>query len=79
MCEEIGKKQKTKCNIKGVVKNYKNCDDIWIFYAENVYLRTESENFTSDKLKVVACDSEMKNLYKDKQVIRKENFYEDNH
>jgi transcription initiation factor TFIIA small subunit len=60
MCEEIGKRNKSKCTIKGVVKNYKNCDDIWIFYAENVYLRTEHENFTSQSLKVVACDSQMK-------------------
>ena len=67
MCEEISKKQKNKCTIKGTVKNYKNCDDIWIFYAENVYLRTESESFTSEKLKVVACDAQMKTLYNDKR------------
>jgi hypothetical protein len=78
MCEEIGKKQKSKCNIKGIVKNYKNCDDIWIFYTENVYLRTESENFSSDKLKVVACDTEMKNLYNNRK-YKKDNFYDDNH
>jgi hypothetical protein len=75
MCEEIGKKQKSKCNIKGMVKNYKNCDDIWIFYAENVYLRTDSENFSSEKLKVVACDSEMKNIYSEKP--RKDSLYDD--
>jgi transcription initiation factor TFIIA small subunit len=67
MCEEIPKKQKNKCTIKGTVKNYKNCDDIWIFYAESVYLRTESESFTSEKLKVVACDAQMKSLYADRR------------
>jgi len=72
MCEEISKRQKNKCTIKGVVKNYKNCDDIWIFYAENVYLRTESESFTSEKLKVVACDSQMKTLYDDRRPHKKE-------
>ena len=56
----------------GVVKNYKNCDDIWIFYAENVYLRTESENFSSEKLKVVACDAQMKTLYDDRRSQKKE-------
>lgn len=60
MCEDISKKQKNKCTIKGIVKNYKNCDDIWIFYAEKVYLRSESENFVSESLKVVACDAQMK-------------------
>jgi hypothetical protein len=50
----------------------KNCDDIWIFYAENVYLRTESESFTSEKLKVVACDAQMKTLYDDRRPQKKE-------
>ncbi len=65
MCEEIPKKQKNKCTIKGNVKTYKHCDDIWIFTVDNVYLRTETENFQSDKLQVVACDYNMKNMYDD--------------
>lgn len=79
MCEEIPHKQKNKCTIKGVVKNYKNCDDIWIFYAENVYLRTESENFTSEKLKVVACDTQMKTscMYDNKQFQKREHVFND--
>jgi len=72
MCEEISKKQKNKCTIKGIVKNWKNCDDIWIFYAENVFLRTEHENLTSEKLKVVACDTQMKSLYNDHKSSAKE-------
>ncbi len=72
MCEEIPKRQKNKCTIKGVVKNYKNCDDIWIFYAEHVYLRTESESFTSEKLKVVACDTQIRSYYEDKPTPKKE-------
>jgi hypothetical protein len=48
------------------VKNYKNCDDIWIFYAENVHIRTENETFSSEKLQVVACDAQMKSLNEDK-------------
>jgi transcription initiation factor TFIIA small subunit len=73
MCEEIPKKHKNKCNIKGVVKNYKNCDDIWIFYAQNVFLRTDSESFTSDRLKVVACDTQIRTYYEDKRDQKKEN------
>ena len=78
MCDEISKRQKTKCNIKGSVKNYKNCDDIWVFYAENVFLRTDSENFSTDKLKVIACDSNMKTLLEDRHQTKKENFYDEN-
>ena len=63
MCEEIPKKQKNKCNIKGSVKTYKHCDDIWIFTVDNAYLRTDTENFQSERLRVVACDYNMKNMY----------------
>lgn len=73
MCEEISKRQKNKCSIKGVVKNYKNCDDIWIFYAEGVNLRSDSDTFTSQKLKVVACDAQMKTLYEDRRVKKDNN------
>ena len=66
MCEEIPKRQKNKCNIKGSVKNYKHCDDIWIFHTSSVYLKTESENFHSEKMKVVACEQNMKNLHNDR-------------
>lgn len=63
MCEEIPKRQKSKCNIKGTVKTYKHCDDIWIFTVDQVYLRTDTENFQSDRLRVVACDYNMKNMH----------------
>ena len=63
MCEEIPKRQKNKCTIKGSVKTYKHCDDIWIFTVDNVYLRTDSENFQSERLRVVACDYNMKNMF----------------
>lgn len=71
MCEEIPKKQKNKCAIKGFVKTYKHCDDIWIFTVENVYLRTDTENFQSDRLRVVACDSNMKNMYDEGNTYKK--------
>ncbi len=48
------------------MKNYKNCDDILIFFAENVHIRTENETFSSEKLQVVACDAQMKSINDDK-------------
>ena len=60
MCETISKRHKNKCNIKGDVISFKNCDDIWIFYGKNVSLKTERESFTSPNLKIVACDVKMK-------------------
>lgn len=70
MCDEISKRQKSKCNIKGAVKNYKNCDDIWVFYAENVNLKTEHESLSAARLKVIACDSNMRHFLEDKQVSK---------
>jgi transcription initiation factor TFIIA small subunit len=69
MCDELSKfknnrhSSRSTCTIKGNVKSYKHCDDIWIFTVDNVYLRTESENFQTEKLKIVACDNDMKKKY----------------
>ena len=60
MCEEISRRHKNKCAIKGRVSSFKNCDDIWIFYGKDVYLKTESHYYTSMSLKIVACDVKMK-------------------
>ena len=67
---------------QGVVKNYKNCDDIWIFYAENVSIRTDSENFSTEKLKVVACDKKIREAFNNekantKKSEKKESTFED--
>lgn len=77
MCEEIPKKHKNKCNMKGIVKNWKNCDDIWIFYAENVYIRTESESLTSERLKIVACDTQIRSYYEGGKKTQKKDANED--
>lgn len=71
MCDEIPRKQKNKCHIKGNVKTYKHCDDIWIFTIDNVYLRTDTENFQSEKLRIVACDYNMKNMYDNSKSYKK--------
>mgnify|MGYP001775004243 CR=1 FL=1 len=60
MCEEISKRHKNKCTIKGKVISFKNCDDIWIFYGKEVSMKTDSQYYTSTSLKIVACDVKMK-------------------
>jgi len=49
--------------MKAKVKNWKNCDDIWIFYTEDVNFKTDQQTLNSERLKVVACDTNMKKLY----------------
>lgn len=61
MCDEISKRYKNKCNIKGKVTSFKNCDDIWIFYGKDVTLKSDQNLFSAKNLKVVACDVNMKN------------------
>lgn len=63
MCEEIPKRQKYKCTMKAKVKNWKNCDDIWIFYTEDIAFKSDQQTLSSERLKVVACDTNMKKLY----------------
>jgi hypothetical protein len=72
MCEEIPKRQKFKCTMKAKVKNWKNCDDIWIFYTEDINFKSDQTTLSSERLKVVACDTNMKKLYE-----RNENRNED--
>jgi hypothetical protein len=73
MCEEIPKRQKYKCTMKAKVKNWKNCDDIWIFYTEDINFKTDQQTLNSERLKVVACDTNMKKLYD-----RNDNRHDDN-
>ncbi len=60
ICEEISKSKKQKASIKAQVTSFKNCDDIWIFYGKNVSVTIEKTNMTSNKLKIIACDKNMK-------------------
>ena len=60
ICEEISKSKKQKASIKAQVTSFKNCDDIWIFYGKNVSVTIEKSNITCNKLKIIACDKNMK-------------------
>jgi transcription initiation factor TFIIA small subunit len=60
ICEEISKSKKQKASIKAQVTSFKNCDDIWIFYGKIVSVTIEKSNITCGKLKIIACDKNMK-------------------
>lgn len=79
MCDEISKRHKNKCTIKGKVTSFKNCDDIWIFYGKDVSLKTDHELFSSMSLKIVACDVNMKtNITENQRCQEMYNNQEDN-
>ena len=60
MCDEITKVSKNKNTIKGQVTSFRNCDDIWIFYCNNVSLKIDKESLTIPKLKIIAIDEKLK-------------------
>ena len=60
MCKEISTLPKNKNTIKGTVKSFRNCDDVWIFYCKDVDLRIDKENITMQKLKIVALDEKLR-------------------
>lgn len=45
----------SKCALKGRLKTYRNCDDVWTFVLRDFHLRSESESVVADKVKIIAC------------------------
>ena len=60
ICDEISKVNKSRATIKATITSFKNCDDIWIFYGKDATVKTDKEKLTSNKLKIITCDKNMK-------------------
>ena len=62
MCDEILKISKNKNTIRGKVKSFRNCDDIWIFYCKDINIRLDNNKKTLNipKLKIIALDEKLK-------------------
>jgi transcription initiation factor TFIIA small subunit len=60
ICDEISKVNKSRATIKATITSFKNCDDIWIFYGKDATVKTDKEQLTSNKLKIITCDKNMK-------------------
>eukprot|EP01112_Ceratiomyxa_fruticulosa_P018731 TRINITY_DN603_c0_g2_i1.p1 TRINITY_DN603_c0_g2~~TRINITY_DN603_c0_g2_i1.p1 ORF type:complete len:115 (-),score=18.32 TRINITY_DN603_c0_g2_i1:208-552(-) len=56
MNEALATKVKTKANVKGHLHTYRFCDNVWTFILENAQFKIDTETFTLDKVKIVACD-----------------------
>ena len=67
ICQELSNHTKNKNNIKGTVTQFRNCDDIWIFYCKDVAITIEKEKdaITIDKLKIIALDEKLKQKNKE--------------
>ena len=60
ICQELATSAKSKNTITGRVSSFRNCDDIWIFYCNDVSLKIDKESLTIPKLKIIAIDEKLK-------------------
>ena len=59
ICQELAINPKGKNTISGKVASFRNCDDIWIFYCNDVSLKIDKETITIPKLKIIALDEKL--------------------
>jgi len=56
LADTLVKQVKTKTTLKGHLKTYRLCDDVWTFIVKNPQFKMESnEVVTAQKIKIVAC------------------------
>jgi hypothetical protein len=59
MAKVIEKLIKDKPIIKGKLKHYQNCDNVWVFHVSNPEIRVSSYSLPiqiNEPLKIIACD-----------------------
>ncbi|KAJ1966074.1 Transcription initiation factor IIA subunit 2 [Dipsacomyces acuminosporus] len=55
--EALSTKVKAKAVMKGNLRTYRFCDDVWTFIIKNPTFKFEHDNTTADKVKIVACNA----------------------
>jgi len=56
LADTMVKQVKTKTTLKGHLKTYRLCDDVWTFIVKNASFKMESNEMVSaSKVKIVAC------------------------
>ncbi|KAJ2852552.1 Transcription initiation factor IIA subunit 2 [Coemansia brasiliensis] len=57
MSEALSNKVKSKAVIKGNLRTYRFCDDVWTFIIKDPSFKFDHEMATTDKIKIVACNA----------------------
>ncbi|KAJ2617273.1 Transcription initiation factor IIA subunit 2 [Coemansia sp. RSA 1365] len=57
IAEALSNKVKAKAAIKGDLRTYRFCDDVWTFIIKNPKFKFDHETATADKIKIVACNA----------------------
>ncbi|CED83596.1 transcription initiation factor iia gamma subunit [Phaffia rhodozyma] len=62
LAETLSKQVKNKTSLKGNLRTYRLCDDVWTFIVRNASMKIETNSSGSggdvihcDKLKIIAC------------------------
>jgi hypothetical protein len=58
----LKKKVKDKPILKGELKHYQNCDNVWMFFVTNPEIRVSSYSLPvqlKNPVKIIACDTKM--------------------
>lgn len=52
----LSKRVKNRLNLKGHLKTYRFCDNVWTLVMEDVEIKDSSAIMNVDKIKIVACE-----------------------
>ncbi|KAJ1964384.1 Transcription initiation factor IIA small chain (TFIIA 13.5 kDa subunit) [Dispira parvispora] len=55
--EALTSKVKSRMTFKGNLRTYRLCDEVWTFIIKKPSFKLENEEFTTDKIKIVACNT----------------------
>ncbi|PVU98380.1 hypothetical protein BB560_005680 [Smittium megazygosporum] len=55
--EALTNNVKARASIKGSLKTYRFCDDVWTFIISDPNFKFEHESVSADKVKIVACNA----------------------
>lgn len=58
MADNIREGVRTRLNMKGPLRTYRCCDDVWTFIIKDVQFKMDNGDLVNaDKIKIVACNS----------------------
>ncbi|KAI7829218.1 transcription initiation factor IIA, gamma subunit, helical domain-containing protein [Kickxella alabastrina] len=55
--EALSSKVKAKAVMKGNLRTYRFCDDVWTFIIKNPTFKFDHDSASADKVKIVACNA----------------------
>jgi len=56
LADTMVKQVKTKTSLKGHLRTYRLCDDVWTFIIKNPTFKMEgNEQVTAERIKIIAC------------------------